>query len=84
MVIKLLLIQHYYFYRKVCKEELRGADLYDIKGLLYISIFVITMGFIISIINQFLVIKYIVIIFMIITLVKQRNLVLNFLNDIVR
>lgn len=77
-------ILHYYFYRKVCKEELRGADLYDIKGLLYISIFVITMGFIISIINQFLGIKYIVIIFMIITLVKQRNLVLNFLNDIVR
>lgn len=49
---------HYLFYRKVMKEELNGINIYNIKGILLISIGVIASGFVISAISQILWLKY--------------------------
>ena len=51
-------IMHYFFYRKVCRQKLNGQHLYDIKGLLMISIILIISGVIISFINEVLWLKY--------------------------
>lgn len=49
---------HYLFYRMVCKEMINGKHIYDIKGVLLISVGVIICGCIIAQINGNSVIKY--------------------------
>lgn len=74
---------HYIFYKKVCLEILGGKQLYDIKGLLLISIGVIVVGILISIINRVLWIKYISLILIFIMIVVKRNMALNFLKNVI-
>ncbi|HAQ1755326.1 TPA: oligosaccharide flippase family protein, partial [Enterococcus faecium] len=52
---------HYIFYRKVCKELLDGKNIYDVRGILLISAITIAGGILISIINKFDFIKYLII-----------------------
>lgn len=51
---------HYMFYRKVCREELDGAQIYNIKGVLIVSIAVVIGGLLIMRIIEFAVLRYIV------------------------
>lgn len=50
---------HYLFYRKVCRDVLENVDVYDIKGILLISAFMILSGVIISQIEQIIWVKYV-------------------------
>ena len=69
---------HYHFYRKVCKELLNGEQLYDIKGILIISIGIILIGAIIMMINHVLWIKYMAtIVIFVLMIVKRKWIVSN-------
>lgn len=65
---------HYLFYRKVCKEELGGIQIYNIKGVLLISLSVIIGGIIIAKISSYFILKYtiLVIIFMLIIILGKK------------
>ena len=52
---------HYLFYKKVCKEELDGENIYDVLGIMKISGAVIIAGITITIINKTVVVKYTII-----------------------
>lgn len=58
-------IMHYFFYKKVCKKELKGIALYDIKGVLLISGGVIVSGVVLFFINTVLWLKYTIILLVI-------------------
>lgn len=65
---------HYLFYKKVCKEELEGVQIYDIKFILVLSLIVIVGGFIIMFINEILWLKYIFIgVAFVVVLVKYKT-----------
>ena len=69
---------HYHFYRKVCKELLNGEQLYDVKGILIISIGIILIGAIIMMINHVLWIKYMAtIVIFVLMIVKRKWIVSN-------
>lgn len=57
---------HYLFYRKVCREELGGVQIYDIKGVFGISLGVIIGGLIISQIVAHTIIKYCVLVIIVV------------------
>lgn len=73
---------HYFFYKKVCKEELCGQQLYDIKGIVMISFSTIIAGIVISFINQYLVVKYFLILIILILLILYRRKIQNIIKGI--
>lgn len=73
---------HYFFYRRACRELLDGVQLYNAKGLLIVSIVVIVAGAIIAIINQYLIVKYtLIIVLCFVTSLKKKE-VATFLKKI--
>lgn len=74
---------HYLFYRKVCKQELGGAQVYDIKFILFISIAVIIGGFIIMYINNYIWLKYSIVLIGILVLILKRKFIINSINKYV-
>ena len=75
-------IIHYFFYRKVCREILNGQQLYDIKGMLIISIGIIGSGCLIAIINQILWLKYSIIILALLIIIIKRNKLSEYIKGI--
>lgn len=72
-------IIHYFFYRKVCQKILEGRQLYNIKGLIFISVGVILSGCVIALVNQISWLKYIMLgIIMCITFFKRTELLKYF------
>lgn len=71
----LFCIVHYFFYKRVCKQELNGIQIYDIRGIIMISIGMIMEGFIIMFINKISWLKYMLIVVIIILLLIKRNTV---------
>lgn len=57
----LFCLVHYFFYRRVCREEVGGEQLYDVKGILLISVGVIVAGALIMLVNNVLWLKYTII-----------------------
>lgn len=68
---------HYYFYRKVCNELLNGEQLYDVRGILAISVGVILVGMMIMFVNHILLIKYIITILILIVMIIKRKWIIN-------
>lgn len=64
---------HYVFYKKVCREILNGAQLYDSKGLFIISVVLVISGILITFINKLLWLKYSVLLLGLIVLVVNRK-----------
>ena len=64
---------HYLFYKKVCTEILNGTQLYDVKGLLAISVGVVVSGVGITFINKLLWLKYTILIVAFIALIINRK-----------
>ena len=64
---------HYVFYKKVCREILNGAQLYDAKGLFIISVVLVISGILITFINKLLWLKYSVLLLGLIVLVVNRK-----------
>ena len=64
---------HFIFYRVVCKKILEGKSIYDIKGLIVISIGLVLISVIISLTNQIVWIKYAVLGFAIIIAVIHKD-----------
>lgn len=69
----LFCIIHYFFYKRVCKQELGGIQIYDIRGIVMISIGVIMGGIAIMFINKILWLKYTLIIVIIAILLIKRD-----------
>lgn len=70
---------HYYFMRKVCKEFLNGKSIYDIRFFSMITIFQVGIMFIFLMLYQYLVIRYIfmlcILILLIINKMKVKKLI---------
>lgn len=75
-------ILHYFFYRKVCVKELDGQQLYNIKGIVLISVLVIGSGIIISFINRYGWIKYSLSAIVIVAFVMFRRKLLQIVKEI--
>lgn len=68
---------HYLFYRKACKKYV-GQEIYDIKGLAFISAVLIVISLVISAVSKLYILKYTILIFAIIIVVWQRKRILEF------
>ena len=78
----LFCLVHYIFYRKVCRELLHGEQLYNVKGILLISIGVISAGLVIMLINELFWLKYsIIALAMIIAFILHKK-ILSFVKSI--
>lgn len=64
---------HYLFYKKVCTEILNGMQLYDVKGLLAISVGVVVSGVVITFINKLLWLKYTILLVTLVALIINRK-----------
>ena len=73
---------HYFFYRKVCKEMLNGASLYDAKGILVISIGITAVSAVIMIIIHILWLKYLIIAVILGVLVIKHERVIDLIKGI--
>lgn len=73
---------HYLFYKKVCTDVLNGTQLYDVKGLLTISIGVVLSGVVITFINKLLWLKYTILIIAFVALVIYRKCVYRIIRSV--
>ncbi len=78
----LFCLVHYIFYRKVCREILDGEQLYDVKGILLISVGVTAVGAVIMFINNILWLKYSVIAIAVIVAVILHKKVISLVKNI--
>ena len=66
----------------MCTEILNGTQLYDVKGLLAISVGVVVSGVVITFINKFLWLKYTILIVTLIALIINRKRVFRALKTV--
>ncbi len=72
----LFCLVHYVFYRKVCREILNGEQLYDVKGILIISLGLIVVGAVIMLVNGILWLKYsMIVLLLIIALIMHKKVI---------
>lgn len=78
-----LAICHYIFYKKTIKEKIPELkDIYDIKLMMIISIFVVGMMILMSIIYKFIVIRYVIILFIIFFILIKRNYIIDIVKSL--
>ena len=77
-------IFHYFFYRRVCNNELNGVQLYNIKGIVLISLGVILLGILATILNHMILIKYGVIVVCIVLVIIFRKKVIAYVKKIMQ
>lgn len=72
-----LAICHYIFYKRIVKEKFPGLkDIYDIKVMVIVSLFVLGMMTIMTIIYKFLLIRYVIIlIILVLTFIERKNII---------
>ena len=70
------------FYKKVCTEILNGTQLYDVKGLLAISVGVMFSGVVITFINRLLWLKYTILVVVLVALIINRKRVFSALKSV--
>ena len=78
----LFCLVHYVFYRKVCRELLNGEQLYDVKGILLISIGVTAAGALIMLVNGILWLKYTIIAAALVIAVIKHKAILSLVKNI--
>lgn len=71
---------HYLFYKKACIKNIQ-CEIYDIKGLLFISIGLIFVSIILDIIGDLYLLKYIILIISVIVFYVFRKKILNFIKE---
>lgn len=75
-------IIHYFFYKRVCKMMLDGKELYNIKGLALISLFVIGSGIVVSIISKYIWLKYSLLAIAVVLMIVFRNTIKRYMKNI--
>lgn len=78
----LFAIMHYIFMKRVCKINNINENVFDMKYILILSIIVILLPLCISVLYKFLIIRYIIIIFLIVSTILKRKFIINNLNKI--
>lgn len=73
---------HYFFMRRICKTELPGRNVYDIKKIFITSILFIVGGFIISFTYGNRYIRYGVLIILLVVAIVNRNTLISRIKDI--
>lgn len=68
-----LCLTHYYFYRRVCNEKLEGIHIYDRAKLLLLSVFMITMTFLILFSYKNIIMRFSIFLIIIFLAVYKRN-----------
>ena len=77
-------ILHYFFYKRVCNRELGGVQLYNIKGIILISVLVIALGGIAAVLNEFIIVKYCVIAGCVILAICYRKRLMEYIKRILQ
>lgn len=72
---------HYLFYRKICKKFV-GQEIYDVKGLILISLALIAASVTIRFISRLYVVKYVIIVLALMIAVWKRKYILDFVKII--
>lgn len=73
-----LSICHYIFYKKIVKEKFpKLKDIYDVKLMVIVGLFVLEMMILMSIIYKFLLIRYMIIFFILIFAFIKRNYIID-------
>lgn len=70
-------IMHYIFMRKVCNEHIDGFKVFDIKFIIFLSIFVLVLNIGITVLYRYVIIRYILIFIFLITVYSKRNFILE-------
>lgn len=73
---------HYIFYKIACKKYV-GCEIYDIKGLIIISVVLIVVSIGIYFINRILYLKYVLFITMLILMIIKRNMIISIVKMII-
>lgn len=79
----LLTYTHYFFYRRVLKDELPNVDnLYDIRMIILTSGTVLIVMFVMLAIYGFIIVRYSIILIMLITLIIKKRTIVDSINSI--
>ena len=73
----LFCVMHYFFFRKVNKECMDGAKVYDFKKLLMISIGILLIAFVMTLLYNFIVLRLIIVAVIILIAVLMRNKIMG-------
>lgn len=74
----LFCVIHYFFYKVACKKNIY-VEIYDVKGLIAVSVFLVAVSFFIKIIAKYIIAKYIVLSVVIVLIVLCRKRIVDFL-----
>ena len=72
-------VAHYAFMNKICKEELNGTRLFDIKTVLGIAIGLIVFSILMIFIYPYTIIRYIILLAIFIVIVINKNIINQYL-----
>lgn len=75
-------VYHFYFMRKICKVNLDGALIYDIKILSFISVAFMGLGFLFLLTYSYVSIRYVSILLIFIIMFIKRKAILDFINEV--
>ena len=74
-------VGHYYFMRKVCKHEIPGVILFDLKKIILISIVVVALAIIIIFLYPYWMIRYGIILCALIVILCKRKMIMEFVSN---
>lgn len=77
-------VGHYVFMKIICKQYLENIQLYSLRTLIILSLFVLFIGFGIMSTYSFPVFRYGIVIIIVIIAVLKRRLLVDFVNSIIR
>ena len=69
---------HYLFYRMACNRYV-GQEIYDVKGLIFISVALILVSTAIGFLSSLYVLKYVIVIVALMVMIWQRNEIIHFI-----
>lgn len=75
-------VGHYIFVKKICKEELEGISLFDIKGIVVISIIVMLLAGGIIMLYPYWIIRYTIILILLLAAVIYRKKLMKYIKSI--
>lgn len=75
---------HYLFMRRICRVDLKTSDLFDIKVILGVSLIILIIGNLMIFLYNFILIRYIVAVFIIIGTILSRKKIISIINNVLR
>ncbi len=78
----MLMVLHYYFMRRICRKEIGGAAVYDIKTMLLLSVAMMAMMFVCLLLYNNTLLRYAVIVAFLVMVYIFRNRIIQFIKQV--